>query len=78
MKINNLIPVYGNSNLKRDPKTQALLNCNYDKLNVSKTLNSPTNFSRAAGVSFKWTAGPKAGAFQLFLQNLKHRRTSAP
>ena len=43
MKINNLIPVYGNSNLKRDPKTQALLNCNYDKLNVSKTLNSLNN-----------------------------------
>lgn len=39
MKINNLIPVRDNETFKRDPKTGALLNCNYEKLNESKVLN---------------------------------------
>jgi len=40
MNINNLVSVEGNQYLKRDPKTNALLNCNYDKLNVNKMLNN--------------------------------------
>lgn len=39
MKIDNLIPVRDNKTFKRDPKTGALLNCNYEKLNESKVLN---------------------------------------
>ena len=37
MNQENLIPVYGNATFKRDPNTGALLNCNYDKLEISKT-----------------------------------------
>ncbi len=37
MNQENLIPVYGNATFKRDPTTGALLNCNYDKLEISKT-----------------------------------------
>ena len=38
MNQENLIPVYGNATFKRDPNTGALLNCNYDKLEISKTI----------------------------------------
>jgi len=38
MKPEHLIPVYGNNTFKRDPNTGALLNCNYDKLEISKTI----------------------------------------
>ena len=40
MNINNLITVHGNQNLRRDPNTRALLNCNYDKLENSKSFNN--------------------------------------